>query len=78
MNLLVTAMIVIYDNVTSTSGSGSYIVAAFYEQYYQSAYRYLDKNIYGNIDLTQDYKTYTLQVKSSLTNQTTKDITCRF
>lgn len=58
-----------YDHVTSTSGSGSYIIGAFYQQYYNSAYRYLDKNIYGNIDLTQDYKTYTLQVKSSLYNQ---------
>ncbi len=61
-----------YDVTTSTSGSGSYILAAFYEQYYQSAQRYLEKNIYGNIDLDQEYKTYTFQVKSSLYNQQLK------
>ncbi len=61
-----------YDVTTSTSGSGSYVLAAFYEQYYQSNQRYLEKNIYGNIDLNQDYKTYKLQVKSSLYNQQLK------
>lgn len=61
-----------YDIVTSTSGSGNYILAAFYEQYYQAAYRYLEKNIYGNTDLTHDYKTYLLQVKSSIANQQLK------
>ncbi len=61
-----------YDVTTSTSGSGNYILAAFFEQYYQSAYRYLEKNIYGNTDLTQNYKTYTLQVKSNQTGQQLK------
>ena len=61
-----------YDVVTSTSGSGDYIIAAFYEQSYSSSYRYLSKNIYGNIDLTQDYKTYTLKVKSNQYNQQLK------
>lgn len=61
-----------YDETTSTSGSGTYVVAAFYEQYYNSAYRYLGKNIYGNTDLNQNYKTYVLQVKSSIYNQQLK------
>ncbi len=61
-----------YDQTTSTSGTGTYVLAAFYEQYYQSAQRYLEKNIYGNIDLEEDYKTYTFQVKSSLYNQQLK------
>ncbi len=61
-----------YDVTTSTSGSGTYVLAAFYEQYYNSSYRYLEKNIYGDTDLTQNYKTYVLQVKSSLSNQQLK------
>ncbi len=61
-----------YDIVTSTSGSGTYVLAAFYEQYYNSAYRYLEKNIYGDTDLNQNYKSYVLQVKSSLYNQQLK------
>lgn len=61
-----------YDVTSSTSGSGNYILAAFYEPYYAAAYRYLKKNIYGDIDLTHDYKQYALQIKSNQLNQQLK------
>jgi hypothetical protein len=45
------------------------IDARFYEGYYSTSQRYLLQNIKGNIDLENDFKVWTLRIKSLLPNQ---------
>ncbi|OQY37162.1 MAG: hypothetical protein B6226_05520, partial [Candidatus Cloacimonetes bacterium 4572_65] len=58
-----------YDITTSSSGSGTYILACFYEQYYENGQRYLSREVDGDLDLTQDFKSMKLAVKTNQTNQ---------
>ncbi len=67
-----------YDVVTSTSGSGDYIVAALYEQYWDSSQRYLEKEVDADINLNEDYATFVLAVRSSLTNEQLNITVCDF
>lgn len=54
---------------STSSQNGAYLYACFYEKNYHRNMQSLSKNIYGYIDLTQDYIELTLRIKTYYTNQ---------
>jgi len=57
-----------FDIVKSTSTSGNYVWAGFFEQSWANNGVYLDKEVHGDFDLNSKFKQWRIRVKSNQTN----------
>jgi hypothetical protein len=56
-----------FDFAKSTTTTGSYVWAGFYEQYWSSNGDYLLRETFGDYDQEQTYKTFVIRFKSNIT-----------
>ncbi len=58
-----------FDIVRSSSVSGDYVFAAFYEQYWSNYGDYLNLETYGDYNTNNEYKVFVIKAKSNQLNQ---------